>query len=118
MSIKAWFLGLLFLFFYSNMAVAEEEYYEDGSELVDTFDDLDSDPTYPGDGRDRFRCELVIVIVNLNNRFERKRHSIFSGGRSWSDSRGRVFQEYGRWIGQNRFFGTQFQHSFYFNNCF
>ena len=113
-------LAFLYVFLNSGLALGEQEsdYLEmpDSSELV--YDDEFKDPSYPGDDIDRFRCELVIVIVNLNNRFERKRHSIFAGGRSWSESRGRVFQEYGRWIGQNRFFKTQFQHSFYFNDCF
>ena len=101
-NLKTWFIGLLFSFFYSNVSLADVNYpdFQDSSDFVDDF--IETDPSYPGDGRDRFRCEIVIIVVDLDKKFERKRHSVFASGRSWSDSRGRAFAEYGRWIGQNR----------------
>lgn len=89
-----------------------------GSQMV-LADEID-DPGYPGggNGRGNFRCEIVIIVVNVNNRFERQRHSVFGNGRSWGDSRGNAFNQYGQWIGRNEFWGNQFRHSFYFNNCF
>ena len=100
----------------SQVVLADEAFIdEDG-----TFFEMDfEDPGYPGGGyrNNRFRCELVIVVVNINNRFERQRHSVFGNGRSWGDSRGQAFNQYGQWIGRNQFWGNQFRHSFYFNNC-
>ena len=65
-----------------------------------------------------FRCELVVVVINLNSNYETQRHSFWGSGRSWGDSRIGAFQSYGRWIGSHSLWRTNHRHKFYFNNCF
>ena len=117
------YLIVLLMLSGSHVVLADEALIDDDGIFLDMDLDLE-DPGYPGGGNGGnggnrgFRCEIVIILVNVNNRFERQRHSVFGNGRSWGDSRGNAFGQYGQWIGRNQFWGNQFRHSFYFNNCF
>ena len=92
------YLIVLLMLSGSQVVLADEAFIDDDGIFFDMDLDLE-DPGYPGGGsRDRFRCEIVIIVVNVNNRFERQRHSVFGNGRSWGDSRGQAFGQYKQWI--------------------
>jgi len=103
--------------FLSTAVMAEEIGYDEElvmydvaqekSELGEDFDILGG----------RFRCELIVIIVDRGNNNRRQRHSFFGDGRSFEQSRGFAFSNYNRFINRGQFWRGRFNHSFAYNNC-
>jgi len=63
------------------------------------------------------RCDLVVIIVDLQDNFSRKRHEFSGQGRNWKDARWQAFDSYRNWINQGRFWQNRYNHSFAYRNC-
>ena len=111
---KKYLLAFLALFLVPSMALADQNPnapYEilEETEFIE-LQDYDQEGT--------FKCEIVVVVVNLNNNYETQRRSFWGDGNSWNNSRSNAFREYGRWIGSQSNWRTNHRHRFHFNNCF
>lgn len=71
------------------------------------------------DGYDqyKYRCNLVVVIVDLQDNFSRKRHEFSGQGRNWKDARWQALESYRSWINKGRFWQNRYNHSFAYRSC-
>lgn len=80
------------------------------------FDKADFDTLSEYPPRD-FRCQIIVIIVDLSDNYSRQQFGFWGTGRSWSDSRNSAFQRYGRHINTGGFWRSRYNHSFAFRNC-
>lgn len=79
-------------------------------EAFDTLDD------YPQPNPNR-RCELIVVIINLQDNYRQQRFSFWGEGKNWRSARNGAFSNYQGRIESGNFYRGRYNHSFRFNNC-
>lgn len=121
------FISLLFLFWVlsaptialssGTMVQTLEEFdvYNEFDLTEYASDDFNLDDALPSSS---FNCEIIIVVIDLGNRYRRTNHRVFGSGRSFGESRRNAFRSYEGFINKHRFWRNRFNHSFRYNNCF